>query len=130
LCQSLLLEEFWSLAMSCYCFLRNIADAQRNGKTAFFTRLNEDFQGPAYPFGVAVEYVPITKKDKERVHKFSSKLLSGMFVGYDQRAGGSCSGDLYVIDTEEMESAEHVSDIYLKRFNHKEVHVVKINGKY
>ena len=86
--------------MMCYCFLRNIADIQHNGKTAYFNRFNEDFSGPAIPLGAAVEYVPITKKDKERVHKFSSKLLSGIFMGYHQRAGGTWSGDLYVIDTE------------------------------
>ena len=116
--------------MSCYCFLRDIADVQHNCKTAYFNRFNANCLGPAYPFGAAIEYVPISKKDKERVHTFSSKLLSGMFVGYDQRSGGSWSGDLYVIDTEEMESAEHISEVYIKRFNHNEVHVVKIGTKY
>ena len=63
----------------------------------------------------------------ERVDKFSSKLLSGVFVGYDPRAGCSWSGDLYVIDSEEMKSAEHVSEVYVKRFNYKEVHAVRID---
>ena len=82
------------------------------------------------PLGAAVEYVPISKKDKDRVHKFSTKLPSRIFMGHQQRAGGSWSGDLYVSDTEEIENAEHVSDMYLNRFNHKEVHVVKVDGKF
>ena len=106
----------------------NIADVQHNGKTTCYNRFGEDFSGPAIPLGVAMEYIPTTKNDKERVHTFSSQLLSGIFVGYDQRAGGSWSGDLYVIDTEEMESAEHISEVYVKRFNHKEVHAVKIEA--
>ena len=112
--------------MACYCFLRNVvdvcisaaaeqtgadADVSRGepanvGKTAYESRFGRKFGGPTIPFGAEVRYLPITDKDKERGHKFGDKLLAGIFMGYDQRAGGGWSGDLLVVDWEELENAE------------------------
>ena len=47
-------------------------------------------------------------------------------MGYSQQAGGTWSGDLLVADWEELEKADHVSDVTMKRFKAKEVHPVKL----
>ena len=54
----------------------------------------------------------------------------GIFLGYDQRAGGGWSGDLYVADWEEIENAENFNEIYKKRFKASEVDTIKIDGEY
>ena len=58
-----------------------------NGKTAFEKRYGQKFDGPSIPFGTSVEYIPITAKDKSRVHQFGQKTLKGIFLGYVPRAG-------------------------------------------
>ena len=40
-----------------------------DGKTAFEKRCGQKFDGPSIPFGTLVEYIPITAKDKSRVHQ-------------------------------------------------------------
>ena len=44
-----------------------------------------------------------------------------MFIGYDQKAGGSWSGDLLVVDWDELENAETAAEIHVKRIGAKEV---------
>ena len=59
-----------------------------SGSTAYKNRFDSDFTGPLIPFGAEVTYLPITQKDKGKLHAFGSKLLSGIFLGYSQQAGG------------------------------------------
>ena len=40
------------------------------------------FKGPRIPFGVKVEYHPISAKDLSRLHHFGKKVLPGIFLGY------------------------------------------------
>ena len=82
------------------------------------------------PFGAEIQYKPIADKDVARLHKFGEKVLSGIFVGYHQKQSGSWSGDLFIADWEAIENAESSRNIYIKRFNAKEVFVVKINGRF
>ena len=53
--------------------------------------------------------------------RYGSKTLHGFFIGYDQRAGGSWSGDLFVVDWDEMENADMASSVLVKRVAAKEV---------
>ena len=46
------------------------------------------------PFGTLVEYIPITAKDKSRIHQFGHKTLKGRFLGFVLRAGGGWSGEM------------------------------------
>ena len=82
------------------------------------------------PFRAEITYLPITDKDKARLHQFGSKLLSGIFLGYEQQEGGGWSGDLLVLDWEEIEQAEHFSDIHIKRFKASEVETSKLSGNF
>ena len=59
-----------------------------DGKTAFENRLGNKFDGPSVFFGTTVEYIPITARDKSRIHQFGKKTLRGVFLGYVLRAGG------------------------------------------
>ena len=118
-------DEWWAEAMSAYCFLRNIVDILKDRSTAYKMRYGIDFQGPVVPFGAQIKYNPISQKDKERVHKFGDKTLSGVFIGYAQQAGGGWSGDLIIADWEEIENADTASEIYPKRFKAAEITVIK-----
>ena len=112
--------------MACFCFLKNVVDLLNDDKTAYKRRYSADSSGLLIPLGAEVTYLPITDKDKARTHQFGSKVLSGISLGYDQQEGGGWSGDLLVLDWEEIENAEHSSDISIKRFKASEVSAIKI----
>ena len=40
-------------------------------------------------FGTLVEFMPITAKDKSRVHQFRKKTLKGTVLGFVLRTGGA-----------------------------------------
>ena len=125
LVQSGLNEEWWDRATKCYCFLRNVVDLLIDGQTAWMKRFGVDFDGPTIPFGAEVLYKPSSNEDAKRIHRFGNKLLSGIFVGYACHAGGGWTGDFYIIDQEEIDTAENRSDVYVKRIKAGEVHLVK-----
>lgn len=105
-------------------------DDQRSGHTSYFARFEENFRGPIIAFGDEVSYKPITDKDVDRLHKFGSKMLSGIFVRYEQQAGGEWSGNLIIIDWDEIENADAVCDICPKTINAKEVQPILLSGKF
>ena len=67
--------------MECCCYLRNIQDRLSDGKTPHGRRFGEPFQGPIIPFGLLVEYHPISTKCQSRIHQFRKKVLLGIFLG-------------------------------------------------
>ena len=107
--------------MSCLCFLKNVVDFLDDNQIAYKRRLGSDFPGPLLPIGAEITYVPITEKDKARLHQFCSKVLSGIFLGYEQQECGGWSSDLLVLDWEEIGNAEHFSDIHIRCFKAAEV---------
>ena len=122
--------EWWPEAQNTYCFLHNVSDKQKDGYTAYESRYLKKFKGPLIPFGAAISYKPITDKDNDRVHKYRSKMLQGIFLGYYQQAGGGWSGDLLFADSEQIDEAESVSDIWVKRLKAQEVIPVKKNDNF
>ena len=123
-------DEWWPYAMRAYCFLRNVVDVLYQGQTSYHTRYGEDFRGPIIPFGAEIQYKPISPKDQKRVHKVGTKMLSGVFVGYAQRQGGGWTGDLEICDWENIQNAEHSSEIHVKRFKANEVQVMMLGDKH
>ena len=79
---------WWDLCQNAYCFLRKVVDEQRSGHTSYYARYGENFGGPVVPVSAEVSYKPITQKDIDRLHKLGSKMLSGIFLGYEQNVGG------------------------------------------
>ncbi|MDP7647377.1 MAG: DNA (cytosine-5-)-methyltransferase, partial [Candidatus Woesearchaeota archaeon] len=129
--QSGFTEDWWVYAMNCFCFLRCIIDKlAKGGRTAYYLRFGIDFQGTAIPFGAEIRYYPITQKDKARLHGMGERRLQGIFVGYVQHAGGGWSGDLEIVDWEELDEATHISQVYVKRFKAKEVEPVMYDGEF
>ena len=128
LLQSGLPEGCWQEAMECYCFLRCVHDQLNAGgdssQTAFERRFGHQFKGPIIPFGAQIEYKPSQQSDIMRLHQFGKKMLSGIFIGYVQHAGGGWTGDLTIVDWQQVEQATTNSDIYTKRFKAEEVEVV------
>ena len=98
LLQSGLPEDWWQEAMECYCFLRCVHDQLDAGgdssKTAFEHRFGHQFKGPIIPFGAQIEYNPSQQSDIMRLHQFGKKMLSGIFIGYVQHAGGRGDGQV------------------------------------
>ena len=95
--------------MECYCFLHNLTDLGNDGYTAWQNRITcptnnacqhpiTEFKGYRLAFGQAIQYVPKSPKDIERLHKMGRKTLDGIFVGYKQKSGGNWTGDYYVVD--------------------------------
>ena len=120
LVQSGLPEEWCDCAMECGCYLRNVHDKIADGKTAFEKRYVQKFDGPSIPCETLVEYIPVTAKDKSRVHQFGQKTLRGTLLGCVPRAGGGWSGDLMVADYEDLQESE-APEIHVKRSNSQEV---------
>ena len=89
LSQSGLGNEWWAGSMDCYCYLRNIQDFLSDRKTPYERWFGMAFNGPVFPFGVVVEYHPISAKDQSRLHKPGAKVLPGKFLGYASHAGGN-----------------------------------------
>ena len=92
--------------MVCYCFLRNIHDELKGGKTAYELRFGIPCEAPRIPFGAEVTYLPITHKDKKTTHQFGCKHLRGLFLGYVTTAGGGWQGDLWLIDQDDLNNAK------------------------
>ena len=82
LLQSGLDEKWCADSMECCTYLRNIQDLLSDGKTPHERWFGEPFKGLIIPFGLLVEYHPITAKDQSRIHRFGKKVLPGLFLGY------------------------------------------------
>ena len=123
LLQSGLTEEWWQEAMDCYCFLRCVHDKISANQTAFEKRFEQPFKGPIIPFGAQIEYKPSQQTDIQRLHQFGKKMLAGIFIGYAQHTGGGWTGDLNIIDWQQVEFATSSSEIHSKRFKAAEVEI-------
>ena len=75
-----------------------------------------------------IEYKQSQQSDSLLLLQFGKKMLSGIFIGYVQQAGGGWTGDLYIADWQQIEQAEYSTDIHIKRFKAEEVEVVWRNA--
>ena len=80
-------------------------------------RFGEPFSSPMIPFGADILYKPISDKDKARLTSFGAGMLSGVFIGYEQHAGGGWTGDLMVADWDEIEKPRTPHRSILKPFD-------------
>ena len=46
---------------------------------------------------------PVSPKDEGNLHQFGSKVLPGLFTGHALNAGGYWTGDLFVVDADDVE---------------------------
>ncbi len=126
--------------MQAYCFLRNVVDLvspaleeeaeQQPAASPYKLRFGEDFRGPLIPFWSRNNYKPSSQQDKDRLHAFGAVLLSGIFVGYQQHAGGGWTGYLLITDSTEIEKASSPSAVHVKRFKAAEVFPVKVGEHF
>ena len=72
----------------------------------------EEISRTINPFLNIVEYIPITAKDKSKIHQVGETALTGRFFGCVVRAEGGWSGDFRVADYEDLQEPE-VADIYV-----------------
>ena len=117
-------------AQDCFAFLYNITEVLKDGLTPFEKRWNHKFKGPIIPFGAEVEYRPSHPKGIERTQIHGKKVLSGIFCGYAQNAGGSWTGDLLIADWHEIEEADRPQDVHVHRVKSKEVTPQLLAGRH
>ena len=127
LLQSNLDENWWEVSMECCTHLRNIQNLLSDEKTPYERRFGEPFKGPIIPFGLLVEYFPISAKDQSRIHQFGKKAFPGLFLGYVLYAERIWKGDVLVADIEELDKMD-ATEIHSKRFDAKEVIFPEGNG--
>ena len=120
LLQSGLDNEWLVDSMECNCYLRNIQDLLRDGKSPYERLFGMSFNGPVMPFGAMVQYHPISAKDLSRLHQVGPIVLPGIFLGHVLYAGGIWKGDIMVEDIEELEEMD-ASELHARRLNAKEV---------
>jgi hypothetical protein len=112
---------WWPEAWACFCFLNNVTTKAKDGFTSYESKFLTKYKGPPIPMGAEITYVPSAPTDEERLATFGYQTRSGIFIGYDQQAGGAWSEDLLVVDWDELEQAEHCSEVHIKRVAGKEV---------
>ena len=112
--------------MKHYCFMDNVVTPQKNGLTAYENRFGNAFKAMRIPFGACVDFKPTTPADIENLPAFGEKTRTGIFIGYKLKSGGIFTGDYIVIDTEQLEQAERISDVHPRRI--KEVVLRNIHG--
>ena len=61
--------------------LRNVHHLFTGVKTPYERRFGEPFEGTVIPFGVRVEYHPISAEDKSRLHQFGQQILLAVYFG-------------------------------------------------
>ena len=66
-------HAWWQEAMRAYCYLRNIHDIVRDGKTPYELRHGVIFAGYKLPFGCSVRYKPQSFREKGQLQKFSKQ---------------------------------------------------------
>ena len=66
LMQSGLNEAWWSDAIECFCFLKDVIDPTADGKTSYEKRFGVKFSGPLYPFGCEITYKPSSPVSNSR----------------------------------------------------------------
>lgn len=91
-------------------------DFSIDGETDWKKRFGINLDGPIIPFGTEWWYRPSYSVDQERLHKYGNKMFAGIFVGYEQHAGCGWTGDVWVIDQEEIVSSEFNSEVTPTRF--------------
>ena len=81
-----------------------------DGFTPYQTRLLRDYDGPTIPFGAYVHFKPTTPADMNELHEFGPKTLDGVFLGYEEFAGGDFSGNCYVASWSKFQNAMAAAD--------------------
>ena len=84
------------------------------GRQSYERRLGVPFDGPVIPFGVTVEYHPIS------LRQFGPKVLPDIFLGNALHPVGIWKGDIMVANIQELEQMD-ASEIHAKRLTAKEV---------
>ena len=115
--------------MECYCYWRNIQDLLADDKTLCERRFCTQFEGPIVQFGAETLFHPLPPDDKGQLHQFGSTVLLGIFIGSVLHAEGFWTGDLYIVDAEDL-NHNPTSFIHVKRFNAKEMEARTIQSQY
>ena len=103
------------------------APAGKPPATAFKQRYGADFYGPKIPFGAEVKYHPYSPTDKAKIHTFGEPRLRGIFLGYVQDWGGGWTGELEVLDWEDLDKATCQTQCKIKKIRAGDVEPVLIN---
>ena len=93
--------------------LRNASEVcVKTQKTPYQFRFDEAFPYKLIPFGAECWFVPTSPKDIAKVNKFNETTLQGVVIGYKLKAGGKPTGEVYIVEKSELESADAAHEVY------------------
>ena len=90
-------ESWW-----CHCYIRNVQDLVADGQPLCERPFNSPFRKTDYLVWNRSKIYPISSKDQGPVHQFGTKVCPGIFAGYALNAGRSWTGDLLIVNTEDL----------------------------
>ena len=80
--------------------------------------------------GCDVEYNPSSKGDIAQLKPFGKNTRRGIYLCPDQRIGGAPNKDVWVVNYGELNEADHLSDVHLRRIAHKAVIPIKVGEDF
>ena len=86
--------------------------------TPYKFRFGTDFPYQRIPFGPELTFKPTSPQDLDKINKFEGDSLPGLMIGYKIKAGGKPTGDTYIIEKSDIESADTAREIYKERTIH------------
>ena len=89
--------SMWSHAVRHICFAHNVVE--QDGGSPWEKRHGRAFTGPLLPFGCLVDFLPSPVRGEER-HKFQSRAVAGLMLGYHLQPGRRWNHEFVVATTD------------------------------
>lgn len=113
--------------MDCYCFVEEYFSIYLPmAELSLKKRFDTPWFGPITSFGGDLLY-PIWSRDEGRMHQFDSRVLPWILVGFILNASGSWSGNLHIVDAEDLNNYP-APEINVERFEAKKVEARILHG--
>ena len=86
--------------------IRNASEVHsKTNQTPYKFRYKEDFPYELIPLGAELHFKPESPKDMRKLNKYNEKMLPGIMLGYKMLAGNKSSGDIIILEKEDLEAA-------------------------
>ena len=101
--------EIWSV-------IRNASEIHSTtNQTPYKFRYNEDFPYELIPLGAELHFKPESPKDMRKLNKYNEKMFPGIMLGYKLLAGNKPSGDILILEREDIENARTPQGLLKRR---------------
>jgi len=83
--------------------------------TPYKFRYKEDFPYELIPLGAQLYFKPELPKDMKKLNKYNEKMIPGIMLGYKMNAGNKPSGEIIILEKEDLELAASPQGLYKRR---------------